>query len=368
MGDRNITIKDVARMAKVSKSTVSRVVNNQGGVKSETEKAVWEAVRRLGYKPNIAAQRLVRGENGPGPTQEPNSVALLLSSDAHFYGVHFFSELINATTNILSEKGLHFYILKINREQDPELIIRRLTEVNTLGVLKMSLAAPEREFVEGVLAREFPVVVVDHLASELEVNCVCPDYYHGAYEMTRYLIGLGHQRIGVIAGPKGEIEGSFGANALRGYQRALEDAGLDFDEGIIVHGDYRAVGGHDAMMKLIQMDERPTAVFVLGDEVAVGAIQAVAKSGLSIPDDISIAGFDDLEISEDLHPALTTVHVPKKELGNIAVNRLIAISRGDDDLPLKIILPTRVVVRDSCRALDQRGRGSSERESVSAMA
>ena len=198
-------------------------------------------------------------------------------------------------------------------------------------------------------ARFVPIVVLNHFMEELDVPSVLPDNVEGAYTATKYLIELGHKRIAHITGARGWIDSE---ERIVGYEKALSEAGSPIDEKLICDGDFEFPSGYEVMGRLVDMPDRPTAIFAGNDWMALGAMKKIHESGLSIPGDFSVVGFDDQEIAELAYPSLTTVRIPKMEIGKTAFKLLQEMieSGATSVTDRKRIVATTLVKRDSCGA------------------
>jgi LacI family transcriptional regulator len=219
--------------------------------------------------------------------------------------------------------------------------------IDGLIVMMPDRSAPRllKEYAAGT-----PTVVLNAGAEVPGCHVISIDNHDGAYRIVRHLASIGHRRIGTITGPKGNTDARL---RLEGYEAALRDAGLITDSRYRLQGEFTEPSGYEAGLRLLQIDPRPDAVFVGNDRMAVGVMGAFHDSGVEVPAGIAIAGFDDIEMSQYLSPPLTTVHADAESLGARAVERLIQLQRtGKIDGPRHEVLPTTLVVRGSCGALD----------------
>ena len=189
-----------------------------------------------------------------------------------------------------------------------------------------------------------PVVMIDRNLPNVQVDVVLTDHQLGGYLATKHLIELGHQRIACIAGPS-SITPS--AERITGYQKALEEADLPRDENLIIRGDYHAQSGMDVTNAILNRTPRPTAIFALNDLMALGALRAASEAGYSVPKDLAVIGYDDLELSRFTSPPLTTISQPKKEISTQAVNLLVQRMSGKSQSPSRVVLPPELIVRRS---------------------
>jgi LacI family transcriptional regulator len=193
-----------------------------------------------------------------------------------------------------------------------------------------------------------PVVMIDRDVPNVEVDAVLTDHRLGGYLATRHLLELGHTRIACIAGPS-SITPS--AERIIGYRKALEEAGLPYDEKLVLRGDYHAQSGMDITHTILRMDPRPTAIFALNDLMALGALRAAAEAGCSVPTDLAVVGYDDLELSHFTNPPLTTIAQPKTEIGAQAVDLLVDRMSRKDRPPSRVVLPPELIVRRSTQSI-----------------
>ncbi|HEY64758.1 MAG TPA: LacI family transcriptional regulator [Caldilineae bacterium] len=341
---RNVspTIVDVAREAGVSVSTVSRVLNNKPDVAQATREAVRAAIRRLGYVANPSARRLAGGRTGiiglvvpdfitpyameiargVGEAVREASYDLILYSAGQGRENHRGEEREHAWLNILSRGLVDGLLLVLPRSSGEALI---------------SLAH-----------RGFPVVLIDHRGIDTDLPSVVATNREGALEATRYLLSLGHRRIGFITGL---LNYHAGADRLAGYREALAQAGVPYDPSLVIEGNFRRQSGYEAALALMRLPDPPTAIFASNDESALGALDALRDLGLRVPDDVSLVGFDDISAAAETRPPLTTVRQPLMEMGYQAVQLILAMLNGRSDVMQQIQLPTRLIVRGSCSPL-----------------
>jgi len=195
-----------------------------------------------------------------------------------------------------------------------------------------------------------PVVMIDRNVPNVEVDAVLTDNQLGGFLATRHLLELGHKRIACIAGPS-SITPS--AERMIGYRRALEAAGLSYDETLILRGDYHAQSGMEITHSILKMYPRPTAIFALNDLMALGALRAAAEAGYSVPRDLAVVGYDDLELSQFTNPPLTTIAQPKKEIGVQAVSLLVSRMSQRSRDPSRLVLAPELIIRGSTKELNQ---------------
>lgn len=334
----NLTIHDISRLAGVSRSTVSRVLNDQPNVKPEVRERVQEIIRRTGYAPNAAARSLVSGRSGVLGLVIPSRVHSLFEDPYFGRLIQGISAASNHAGNILS------LFLFQNEQEEAELYPRVVTDgfLDGLIVTATRMADP-------LLARirngEIPVVMVGR--PDLEgISYVDADNHAGARLAACHLCGLGYERIGLIGAPPSTTAG---LDRLNGFVEGLAINGRALPPNLRVDGDFSEASGYRAMQELIS--QKPDAVFVASDTMATGVLRALHEGGVRVPQDIALVSFDGLPASETSVPALTTVRQPVFETGHRAVGMLNDLISGTAEGPLVEILPVELVVRDSCGAV-----------------
>jgi len=324
------TIRDVARRAGVSVTTVSRALNGSGPVQEDTRLRVAAAAADLRYLPHGTARSLI--------TRRTDVVGVVLPD---LFG-EFFSEVIRGMDPRAQERGYH---LLLSGSHDGKREIEFALGAMRGRVDGMIVMSPHVSGVElaGSLPPDVPVVLLNCSVEGTAFPAVNVDNFGGARAMTRHLLALGHRRIGMITGAATNFDA---LERLRGFRAALAEAG-DGVEGVEVGGDFAESGGYRAAQELVRLPRRPTAVFCANDSMAVGAISALHHAGLTVPGDVAFAGFDDIPISRYLNPSLSSVRVDVNRLGARAVELLCHAIAGDAP-PAQELLPTELVVRQSC--------------------
>lgn len=323
------TILDVARLARVSPATVSRVLNNSHPVSAQTRERVLQAIEALHYHPNALARGLLKRQTA--------ILGVLVPDVSNPY----YSVILRG---IEDEARLHGYsVLVCNTDRDPSRhvqYLRTLRERRADGII-VAGGQLDREAVNFLRRTEMKVVAIGrHLVA---VPSVRVDNVAAASEATRYLISLGHRRIATITGPAGSLTA---ADRLEGYRRALAEAGIPFDPQYVVEGSFRAEGGYEGTKHLFTLSTPPTAILAGNDRMAFGAIRALHEMGFRVPQDVSIVGFDDTLVARYTVPALTTVAIPMYDLGRKAAFLLFARLQGKRT-PMVTVLPTELRIRES---------------------
>jgi DNA-binding LacI/PurR family transcriptional regulator len=327
-----VTIKDVAKQANVAISTASRVINNSGYVSEDTRQRVEEAIKRLGYVPNSIARSL--------KWKQTFSIGLIVSD----IGNPFYAELAQAVERAARERG--YSVLLTNTDS------KAAQERDCVGVLAAKqvdgiiwYSPINEELVDEVMENSrATVVVITGKEGHLGHHTIRIDDQLGAFEAVNHLISLGHTRIGYIAEPS---DPKFPQERMKGYRRALAEAGLEFDESLVVRGTYQEGSGRKAIKVLLGLEERPTAVFCANDLMAIEAMQYARGVGLRIPEDLAVVGFDNTKLA-CLHGIdLTTVAQPTYEMGREGAKLLIS-SITKPLSPRQLLLRPSLVVRRSC--------------------
>jgi len=334
----SFTIKDVARVAEVSKATVSRVINNNSNVKPATKTRVLQAVRELGYTPNSVARAL--------RIKKSNVVAVIIPRGVEYiFSDPFFPELIKGITTILNLHDLNLYLVMSNSRPEQEEIYSNLLKSKRVdGAILVCPRFDDKKYIVKLRRVSFPFVLIGRFPLE-EVNYVGYDSKQGACNAVEHLIGLGHKQIGFISGSFDLIGG---VARFEGYKMALERHSLEYNSELVAKGDWTREGGYQAMCDLLNREKVPTAVFAANTQMTVGAVKAIKEKGLQIPKDIAIVGFGDTQFASYIEPPLTIVKEPTYEEGVMAAEMLIKLINGEEVKQPQVMLPTKLIIRESC--------------------
>ncbi len=330
---RTRTLNDVAKIAQVSPSTVSRILNGTAVVSPEKRKQVETAIATLGYRPNVMAQALAKGRS-----MTVGVVTQAISSP-------FYAETLAGIEQGFADSVYHPMFISGHWRQDKELeAIEILTarRVDSLIILGGNL--DDQYLLQ--LSQQIPLVAVGRFIQGLENQCIHIDQIQGAAAGVQHLIDLGHHRIAHIAGPASHRDST---GRLHGYQQVLAANDIPFDPNLVVSGNFQEHSGLLAMEQLLTRDTSITAVFSANDQMASGARLALYRRGIRVPEDISIIGFDDLFGSSYSTPPLTTVRQPGQEMGNAAAQMVLSLLEHRK-LPSLIFTP-HLVVRESTTRL-----------------
>jgi LacI family transcriptional regulator len=333
---RSITIHDVASAAGVSVSTVSRVLNDKDDIAPETYERIKTIIGEMGYTSSLAARSM--------RSRRTNVIGLIMPDAGEPFPIEVMKG-VNRAIAALDYDLIIYTCGDVRKHYTADREIKFVSLLNnsiTDGVVVITPAATH--FITNA-----PVVAVDPHYEATEYPAVISTNREGATEAMNYLIELGHRRIGFIGGRDDLVSAN---RRLRGYQDSLAQAGIPIDPDLIVQGDFTASAGLRCARQLLNLPVPPTAIFAANDQSALGAYQAAQEAGLSIPGDLSVVGFDNIPEAAQADPGLTTVDQSIQEMGRIAIQMLVKLIEGEP-LESKIIkTSTRLVIRDSCRALE----------------
>lgn len=330
----SVSIRDVAARAGVSIATVSRAVNHIPTVDAELASRVWKAVEEVGYLPNTQARALVSGRS--------RLLGLIVSDITN----PFFPELVQEFENLAVAEGYEVFIGSTNYDQArTESLIRRMLQRNVDGVAVMTFGI-EEELVQKLVEREFPLVFVDAAPALPNIRVLKVNYAEGIRQSVQHLAALGHRRIAFISGP---LRLRSAVARRDAFLKSMAQLGLTVPGEDMVEGDHTMEGGIAAMEKLLAQDELPTAVMCSNDLTAIGVLHALYRTTHSVPQEISVVGFDDIHLSQFMLPPLTTVRMSCKDLATAAVEALRAGIEADHPGKAKTEwqIPTQLVVRQS---------------------
>ncbi|MFW5942001.1 MAG: LacI family DNA-binding transcriptional regulator [Chloroflexota bacterium] len=331
-----LTLEQIGEMAGVSRSTVSRVINNHPSVRPGVRERVMRVIKETGYRPHAAARSLA--------AQRTNVIGLVIPKSVQsFFADPYFPRLIQG---IAQGCNAHDYTLSLfmfyTEAEERNLYPRVLSRGVVDGVIIAS-SAQKDPLIPRLLNSDVPFVIIGRPSTEEEINFVDVDNVVGVHNAVTHLIRLGRRRIGHIAGPDNT---SVGRDRCEGYAQALIERGLSVEERLIVEADFSETGGYMAAREL--MDAGVDAIVAASDKMALGALRALHEAGREVPDDVALVGFDDLEAAALATPPLTTVRQPIRKTGVTAVETLLDVIENGTDPARRVILPTQLVIRHSC--------------------
>ncbi len=328
----SVSIKDIAACANVSFQTVSKVLRGEGSVSPETRAWILAIAEELGYVPNTLARSLV--------SQRTGTIGVV----ANDFSDYVLTQFVVGAEREARRQGQCAIVGSLDREgSDSQRYIRLLMERRVDGIL---LAAPQLERntqVGEMLRGKLPVVSMFHIPG-ISIARVGSDHQETGFIATRHLLELGHRRIGTIIGPP---ERRAAQSRLRGYQQALEAAGIAYSAELVEEANWEAEGGYQATERLLERVPALTAIFAHNDFMAIGALDALHDRGLRVPEDCAVVGCDDIPIAAYTAPSLTTVHLPFYETGEAAMRLLLEIIEHKETEPQRLLLPVHLVKRAS---------------------
>lgn len=331
----NVTIKDVAKKAKVSVATVSRVINNiqQEKVGAATRAKVLEIIEQLGFKPNLAARSLSK--------QITSHIGLFLPFSKGLFMDNYYTMLLQG---IMSEINTRKYSLTLF---DSNLLAEDysvpLQEKQVDGLL---IVSPPNEQLKKLLPYASQTVLLSATYSTMGFSSVDCDNFSGARKAGEYITGLGHKAVGLISGPSDSINS---IDRVKGFSAALKNHGVQLSKDMLISGEFVYSKGVFAARKLLSSSPRPTAIFCCNDTMAFAVMQVAAEMGISVPKELSVMGFDDVEMAAETQPKLTTVKQPIDDIGRMGVRQLFKQIDSKAFEPENIMLPVELVTRESCR-------------------
>jgi LacI family transcriptional regulator len=339
------SITDVAKLAGVSRTTVSYVLNNVPSVQfaDATRQRVLDAARQLNYHPNASARSLARKQTrtlGLVVGLIPNRLA----SDS------FLLSIIKGVSSTITSAGYRLLVEPVEDIATPDAYMSLVREARIDGMILGGAYTNDPQLSE-LHDSDFPIVLWGKLPGT-DFAYADIDNAGAARQAVEHLTGAGHRRIACIT--NAPLRAPESADRLNGYRQALAGQGIPYDESLVRYGDYQERSGFEAMSSLLSLVEHPTAVFVASDVVALGALRAIATSGLRVPNDVAVVGFDDLPIAEYGIPPLTTVRVPAHDIGATAARMALNIIQTGAR-PASVLLETKLIVRESCGVITANG-------------
>ena len=332
-----ITIKEVSELAKVSQATVSRVLNNHATVKEVNKAKVFDAIEKLGYKPNAFARALASNRS--------NSIGMLVGSlDGPFYG-----PLMHNTEDTIRPKNMQLVVTSGQESKEKEKdSINFLQSRQVDGLIIHSDMLSDEELIE--ITKKTPAtIVLNRNIPDIAQQCICIDNEQGGYLATLYLLENGHRKIACVTGQLGKVDSR---DRLQGYRNALSEYDIPYDENLIEEGRFDHAGNHEKIRHLLDRVDGITAIFCENDNIALATYDICSERGLIIGQDISIVGFDNDSYSQHIRPALSTINFPVKEMGVEAANGVLSLIH-DDAYPLKNRLSPTLIIRDSVKNLNE---------------
>jgi len=332
-----LTLEDIARIAGVSRSTVSRVINGDEKVKAETRERVEAVIRQLNFQPNLAARSLAAHHTGIIGVVIPAGVSQIFADP-------YFGTLIQGASSACYSHD-YSMMLWLAEPAYERRMIRQILHGGLLDGVLVSSMLIDDPIVQALYESQMPFILIGRHPT-LQVNYVDVDNIDGARKATLHLLTQGRRRVGTITGPHNMIAG---IDRLQGYREALEVYGLPYNPELVAEGDFSERSGYEAAQRLLP--QHPDALFIANDVMALGALRALRQTHLRVPDDVAIVGYDDGPAAAQFEPPLTTVYQPIHEMGLVATETLLDIIHNPGPETRRIVMETRLIVRASCGAI-----------------
>jgi len=330
-----LTLEDIAKMSGVSRSTVSRVINRDPNVSEPTRRKVLDLIQKIGFQPNLAARGLAVGRTRVIGLVIPTGLTSIFSDP-------YFPLVIQGVASACSAHGYSVMLWLAEREYEAKTINQVLYNGLIDGVIVASMLLDD-PIIQRLSESPQPFITIGRHPTNDQLNFVDVDNRIGAYQGVSYIIHTGHRRVATITGPHNMIAGR---DRSQGYQDALRARGLPLLPELVAEGEFSDISGYLAMKQLLP--QQPDAVFVASDAMAFAAMRAIQEAGLRIPEDIAVVGFDDIPTAATSTPPLTTVRQPIQRTGSVAAEMLIERIEHPEVQQCRIVLPTELVIRDSC--------------------
>ncbi|WP_166238186.1 catabolite control protein A [Paenibacillus turpanensis] len=332
-----VTIYDVAREAGVSMATVSRVVNNNPNVKPQTRKKVFEAIERLGYRPNAVARGLA--------SKKTTTVGVVIPDISN----PIFSEVARGIEDIANMYHYNIILCNADKRKDKEIrVVNTLLEKQVDGLLFMGGVVTE-EHIQAFRTASVPIVLCATTDEKEMMPAVDIDHEAAAFDAVNELIRQGHRKIAMISGTLQDPANGFAR--YQGYKRALEQAGIALRDEYVRVGNYRYESGLELTKYFVELEDRPTAIFTATDEMAIGAIHTIQDMGLRVPADISVISVDNIRMASMVRPQLTTVAQPMYDIGAVAMRLLTKLMKKENVQQNRVILPHEIITRNSVTSI-----------------
>jgi LacI family transcriptional regulator len=334
----DLTLEDIAKQVGVSRSTVSRVINDHPNVSPAVRKRVLKVIQSTGFHPNAAARSLA--------SQRTNMIGLVLPrSVSSFFIDPYFPQLTQGIAFGCNNHNLSLSLFLVGNKEDEEKISPRISRGGLLDGILIQSGGPDDVLIAHLSRSSVPSVIIGRPYEPEGISYIDVDNVNAALNATRHLIDLGYKHVATITGSKNS---TVTADRLEGYKKALINAKREPDQSLIAEGDFSEASGYAAMKTLLPI--KPDAVFAASDIMAAGAIRAIQEAGLHVPEDVAIVGFDDIPLGALTNIQLTTIRQPIMKFGIKAVELLIDVIENGTKPARRLILDTELVIRDSCGA------------------
>ncbi|GFN30756.1 LacI family DNA-binding transcriptional regulator [Paenibacillus xylaniclasticus] len=347
--------EDIAKLAGVSRSTVSRVLNNYPDIPQRTRDKVLRIIEQYHYEPNTSARALA------GKGTDTIGLFVVSMDERHtgnrIYQNHYFAPIVDTVIDTANAAGFYVLVHTVYM-QDDYLKIKQAFQQRRIdgGIIVGTQKDSDRIAEICRLGKPFVMIdfeldeIAEHSHNRETLSVINSDDYHGACEAMRYLIQLGHRRIAHIRGRMNTLSGR---QRFLAYEAMMNEFGLPYEDSDILDGKFLKAAAYEEVYRMLSQDRErmPTAIFAANDDMALSAIQAIRDNGLSVPDDISVIGFDDIPISSQFIPSLSTVRLPIYDMSKEAVNQIVSMCTQGTKIFNSSSFPTELIIRDSCKRL-----------------
>ena len=333
-----ITIKEIAKLANVAQSTVSKALNDRADVSPETKRKVVEIAKQYNFVPNAFGKGL--------KSRTTENIGVIFGRESQpLSGNPFYSRVLEG---IEAELAMNNYnlVLQLIPESQQDMLPKMVRQRQVDGLILAGIF--QEQFIQNVLSNNINIVLIDPKIIIDNCSQILIDNEYGAFTATQYLIQKGHQQIGFISG---DLERLSFKQRFDGFKKALKYNDIAVEKNLIMTGGLEK--GYEHVKSLLKLENRPTAIFAANDINAIHGYKAIQEKNFKIPDDISIIGFDDIDLAKYSTPSLTTVRVYKEELGSIGVRTLLQMINGENKTPITTIVPTRLIERESVKGLEK---------------
>ncbi len=328
-------IKEVAAKAGVSTATVSYVLNNTRPISEEVKKRVRSAALELDYQPSSLARGLRQNKT--------YTIGIIIPDNTNPY----FADILRGMEDAFFKQGYNIFLCNSDRNTDKETkYLEALVNRNVDGI---ALVPSETDMNESFRLRQLkkPLVIVDRVLPDFPASLVLMDNLSGGYDAVKHLCNLGHKRIACLSGPEAVPTNQ---QRIQGYKKALADSDIPFDPELLFHEDFQINGGMEAFKKISALQKKPSALFACNDLMAIGFMKAAQESGMRIPEEMSVIGYDDIQLASLVTPTLTTMAQPRYKMGQLAADMLMT-NILNPSKPESITLKSRLIIRNSSAQL-----------------
>ena len=331
-----ININDIAKKANVSKMTVSRVLNNNGPVALKTRENIIKIMKELNYQPNLIARSL--------SSNKTMTIGVVIPKTEKLFLDNYIAQILSGITDIALENNYRIMLVPVKSIEGDEGCYLNYARSKLFDGLILVKTKTDDKYLNKLADSGFPFVVVNYRKNNKNINYVDSENINGAEKAVDFLISKGHRKIAFVMGSVNETNAN---DRISGYKKALNKNKIKFNENYVIYGDFNKEKAFSESKKLLKLKTRPTAIFCSDDYMAIGVIEQIKEQGLSIPKDIAVIGFDDIELCKYTIPTLTTVAQPLYEIGKSSAKVLLEIISKETKPPVRKMLKTELIIRES---------------------